>query len=585
MNTEINEQVQRINTETEYLGLRVSSIMSLVSRLGFDIPSEQQVREFLHNAIQAIAHVGHGQASVTRVTRHGVSKLAFVDTGCGMSPTQLRDLVGQLTASANRVGESRFGLGAKITGLVHNSLGIEYTTLTADSRDAVRATLGCDPRTGEYGWLTGARSQAFSVVARSALPPEIRLAGHGTMVVLLGTSRDQDTFALGAGLPDGDRRFETYVNSRYAVLPEAIGVWAASGLVDNVAHRRVFGLQCVLEEAAASEDQGVVDLPAGVVRWFYTVPEESRGLAARDNAPVRRSVSVCLNDPEVEGLKEIYTLHAGRAAQPVLASFGLGEISGRVALVVEPRGVRASHGRTMLMHTRTKTPYSLAKIAAQFKENLPARLVTLIEERLANRTPGNDDRVNEYLNNHPYLLHVSRVARGTGAAAARAVGETGTRAAAPKGRAARARAAKTGADRPSDVVSLATSLPWSAEDFANEPHLVNYLVRYDEVSNVLYYNPKSVLTERELCEYTDGRRLSELEYTTAHHVVLDHQIDRARIAVVLNTAIFESSPFPVSETDRAISFSEYAMTSAAIAGPFGPGDVRRAVTKALGTGE
>ena len=580
-------EIERLNADSANLALRVSSLGALLTRLGQDIPDDQQIREFLHNALQAVARVGGGRVTITSVRRFGANKLAFVDTGCGMAPTELRDLVGQLMASATRVGDSRFGLGAKITGLVHNPVGVEYTTLVAGERDGVRATLGVDPLSGEIGWLGGGSGAAFSVVPRAQLPIEIRQAGHGTVVALLGVEPGQDTLALGCGLAAGERRFETYVNSRYASLPPAIEVWAANGLEGRSDHRRVFGLRPVLEAAADEATQGVVDLPAGRVRWYYSVPEEGRGIAARDNAPVRRSLSLCLPDPEVEGLTEIYTLLSGRAAMPALASFGLGEISGRVALLVEPRGVRANHERTMLMHRRTNTPYSLTKIAGQFKENLPARLVELIEEQIANVSFGDDDRLQQYVSRHPELLRSPRLRRDTLAPALSAGGggrsRTGTATLERPPRAPRPRAKGTGS-RSGPVVEFARPVPWTEEDFANEPRLRGYLGRYEEVSNILYYNPESIDTDREVRTYTDGRRLSSLDYAVARRTVLVNQINRMRLSILRWHTRFLADPDGYTASDRELAFSEWALTEAGAQASFGAGDTRREITLALGGG-
>ena len=606
--------LEELNADSSALNLGVGSTRNLVDIQAKDIPATQQIREFLHNSLNAVAtlvqagRTPSGTVNIDLVERNGVHKLAFIDNGCGMTAQDLRDLIGQLASSANAVGDSRFGLGAKLTGLYNNKLGIEYTTLVDGANHAVRGTLGLDTVTQNYCWLKNSKGKAFTKIDRSSLPALMSKTGHGTMVVLLGNIANDDTFANACGIEGNkNRRLAKHVNGRYLEIPPSIHVrvrGTQSGSAKNPAKalQTITGMLPALQKAALEENQGIVELPSGIgrVSWFYVTESTQVGTTVRneDEVIVRRAVAVCLPDAEIEGLVEIYDLQTGQTAQRSLAIFGLADIAARVALVLEPTGVRAEAGRTGLRVAETRKPFTVYDMAEEFKAVMPERLAELVEQQIASKPLGNSDRLLDWMKTHSKLFSIAQVRKGLGSGFATATtrvrnlcdlaGSNRPTAAKPKASASRrANGQVNGVSSDENSAGFGIELPTisvlTEGDFAAEPHLVAFAGRYAVESNTLFVNEGWEKIDREVADYTDGRKLSDAEYRSARKVVSDHIVDRMRESIIHTKALAVSYPQWADEASLAIAYSEAGITMAAMSAFSGASETSRAVTRAIGS--
>lgn len=575
--------------------LQVNDIARMLDLIGRDIPESQQMREFLHNGIQAVNSVGGGKVVIDCQVRFGAQKLAFIDNGVGMTENELRTYVGQLTSSATRVGESRFGIGAKVAGLTNNSLGLEYTTKVAGEEFATRATLGRNFETGQYEWIVGPSGERFEKV--KDFVSLISKSGHGTMVVLLGNSQSEDTFSRACGLAPTVRKFETYITEKYAVLPSRIRV---SGLLDDSKggprrkrQQQALGLVNVLNLAtdAHSENRGSVRLPSGVVRWYVSEAKDAKGGAKITRAALRRVVAVCLPDAEVEGLSEIYDLRKGLAGVSVLADFGLAAISSKVALVVEPSGARASTVRDALRDANSREAFDLGTLAQEFRQALPTRLQQLIDESHTQRPVGNDARLLDWNSARPKLKRLSRRGSSISGSALDMVSSPGpqrTRISVSPPPAASRAARRVAVPKQRDVgssfgVALPNAVRWTEEDFAAEPHLIAYSGRYHAGSNTLYYNEQWATIDQEVEHYArDHGNLSERDRETARRIVVGFTVDRMRDAIMETLCTQAEIPEAFNEEALAASFNEFALSQAARSKLFGLSDTKRKISSELG---
>lgn len=206
------------------IGASVENSQALLANMSATIPKSQFLREIPFNGIQACQRTATGRGKVVIDYEHvdGVAKLRVWDTGDGMSPTDLHARIGALSVAART--SCNFGIGAKLALTRVSPHGVVYRTL----RDGVAAmaTWAEDPTTGDRGLAVlnadGATDLERAVVPidPACLPADIRRAGHGTAVTILGTdARDDTTWTL---RPDGStsrRWLLESLNDRFASLP------------------------------------------------------------------------------------------------------------------------------------------------------------------------------------------------------------------------------------------------------------------------------------------------------------------------------------------------------------------------------
>jgi hypothetical protein len=597
-------QLDELNTNVVSHELRVGDIFGLFANLAKSVPETQQVREFTHNAIHAIHSAGGGTLRIEAVVRHGVEKLAFVDTGVGMSGQQLRDLIGQLSSSARSIDGSRFGVGAKITGVTHNPLGLEYTTWNGVDAP-VTATIGIVD--GSIKWLG---DEPFTTP--STLPALISAAGHGTQVVLLGATEDDPTFEHACGLPVKNKRFALHLNSRYYELPENVTLSLpakrskATAATENRS-RDARGARAALLETAAHH--GFVDVDGATVHWFHSDTESTARSAWRhsDNCRIRGFVAVAVGDAEVQGLSELYDLRVGQQGAAALASFGLGTISSNVALVIEPDHVEVNIGRTgVTLIGGGPLPWELW--ASQFKDGMPDELDALIVEAANDKKAGNDERLLSQLLKNPLLLNPSKFGAGEGAAASRGPGGNGSRngggrssGGSGNGRRRNPSLGGGAGDGPGGTAAdtgtgggsgernrLGVTLPQVIEidgTRAESDGADGCIGYYDDANNLLFVNTDFGGIDQELAQHLHGRpKLSSTDRAVARRVVMGAMVDRVREAILRSKSFTTASPSWNQDVNRDFAYCPQALTMAALTAHTSAADTASEITRLVGGG-
>lgn len=615
----VEDERAEINAATELHTLRVKSVAQLIMRSAKDVPSQQQLREFFHNMLHAVWSQGGGTVTIDHVRRNHATKLAFIDDGPSMRPKELRDLIGQLMSSDGGIDDSRIGWGSKITGLANNRLGIEYTIKPKGEAKAIRGTLGYVESSRNFEWLKDESGEAFSET--DDLPDLIKKAGHGTMVVLLGDEPTEDTFSKACGLGGATKVLARYINTRYASIPDAITVGARSQRKRSDFHKggdlrskRVRGMLPILESATPDGDSGTLNLPGGKVRWFVCPKIQIQKAGYRDDAAVGKTVALCLADAEVLGLLEIYELKAGDAGARALANFGLAMIAEDVTLVIEPKHVRAHSHRTQLVDTKTDSPVSLLKLATQFKEKMPERLSQLIDERAADRTAEDSDRLRKQLARFPGLIKASLLRRGKRAGLLSTPGSNGaqnhtgavesgdseaTRTVAPSlkggvgsGPGGRATPAPGGvSSEASDATTVAgLTMPQvvrrtNDQLSETELHRASCAGWYDATSNTLWVNRDWPGIDQELDAYLEGRKLVGPDRENARNAMFEIVIDRLSEAIVRLNIMGQVSELWSDVSSRDVALSEYGLTAVALTSLSGSREARDAIASAIGRGQ
>lgn len=586
--------------------LVVSSPSYILEKMGEECPPKQMYREFIVNAMHAVAQVvgkdgikvGAKRIHLLRTTVHGTPKLMIVDNGCGMNEEALRENLKTLFVN-NGVAGSRHGVGARIAGLVNNRWGLEYTTWDGGAY-AVRATLAWRDEGDDPGWID-VNGTAFQhiVPTKVDLTGEIMKAGHGTKVILLGNHEHEDTFqtavdAIGEG-KKANKALTLYVNERFARIPTSVGVKAHAARVagsdayegrgkDTVGAGNYLDTFC---------DAFAVKLGRDITVRVWYVNDDVKSLRSGDNVPRCGSVSVSIPSAEVPGLEETYVRLKPAEARVWLRKFGLGPIANRVYVDVLATKARANLARTSVeLAPGESLPW--ADWAEAFSDKMPSALADLCDAAVASQAQRDTNKLRDrfakitgHLAN--LLAGVTSPGDGTGAAKPGGVGgrsPASAAAQAPTGTGAEktpsTKAADgdicggwgTPADGPGSLPARrarkrgpfpAPTIEWSTPEDCFE--LEGQAASYDGMNNVLTINGSFAFWQIEADAYLAGRS----SVTRAGRSFVDELV-RDRVEAVLCEAVVNARSFaPTMEwntRDEDDLLSPAALTLAAmVAGP------------------
>jgi hypothetical protein len=201
------------------------AVTSLIDRA----PHWTMIRELSMNAIEAAA-----QASGEKIVHwktgsyKGVRKAVIWNTGPGMSPAELKAAT-DLTCEINKcLGlDENFGVGAKVSSLANNKLGMRFRSCKAGRVSEVM--LGYDPQKKQYVRfeydLKNGVSDTVIDVTSAAIKEGKKVDFDWTEVMLLGNDEGHDT----AARPFANELTETtYVATalyrRFYRLPEGVKI-------------------------------------------------------------------------------------------------------------------------------------------------------------------------------------------------------------------------------------------------------------------------------------------------------------------------------------------------------------------------
>jgi hypothetical protein len=355
----------------------VANTSFAIDRLATDCAPLQWLRELSHNGLQALGKMGSGvvvwaKDEWTSYSReYEASKLAVYDTGVGMTAAELLELVGKSFSSGQvQSVYDNFGIGAKITALPENPLGLVYTTLK--NGEASRLVLRCNS-SGE--WVTSAAPHSNASVWSvdvTELPPAVQSAGHGTCVTLLGKTAESDTTLQ----PDSSSKTKEawivkYLNSRYFQLPVGVKIRTEVG---GSSMAEVRGQRSFLD--SNSESRGVVDLKFDnfKARWWVLNKNAKQYYSgyARMDGHVAAVLSDEMYEMSVAGAQSAYRLRR------------CGVTFGWERVVIyffndDPKYLRSNTARTGLS-TLDKQPYPWDELTTRFLGRIPAELKAHVEK-------------------------------------------------------------------------------------------------------------------------------------------------------------------------------------------------------------
>jgi hypothetical protein len=373
-------------TVEKTLPMSVANTGFMLDRLGQDCSPLQYLRELTQNSIEAILRLPEPAGEIVWDVDwalhdlNQVYKLSVVDDGDGMTGDDMVRYINNLSSSVSlQSHEGNFGVGAKIAAATRNHAGLLYQSW----RDGLGSMIHMwrDPRTVTYGLRQFQRldgSYAHWVRIEDSLKPA-GVESHGTKVVLLGNTDDQNTMIPPEGTAAPSRWIARYLNTRYYRFPDGITVKAREGWEnprvdkDRNLLRTVVGQARYLTEH--SVHSGTVQLTHAKAHWWILKDEDA---LSQNSGYINSSGHAAALYQD-----ELYETVAGRAGVARLQMFGVIFGYPRVVLYVEPESdenhkVQANTARTMLVLNGEALPW--AEWAVEFRENMPPEIKELMDE-------------------------------------------------------------------------------------------------------------------------------------------------------------------------------------------------------------
>ncbi len=396
------------------LPMTVKNTGFLLDRLGQDCHPLQFLRELTQNSIQAIQRTLKPGEIVWDVDWNyfefdGVMKLCVIDTGEGMTGTEMVEHINKLSSSgAQQSLSGNYGVGAKIAAATRNHAGMVY--LSWKKKQGAMIHLWRNPEDGTYGLIQQRRadgSYSEFVELEDEVKPEV-VGDHGTKIVLFGNSTDEKTIAPPEGTPSPSRWIAKFLNTRFYRFPEGIIVKAREGWdyprSDSARNkmRTVTGQASYLEEHKIS--CGEVKLAGATARWW--ILQDSDSLSQDENYYASKGHVAALYQDE------LYELTSGRSTAARLQQFGVIFGHRQVVIYVEPYAtdeirLTTNTSRTSLLVNNEPLPWS--DWAAEFREKMPREIDELIQQKAAGSSSSDhSDTVRERLKGILDLFKLSR---------------------------------------------------------------------------------------------------------------------------------------------------------------------------------
>jgi hypothetical protein len=301
-----------------------------------------------------------------------------------------------------------YGVGAKISAGYLNPYGLIYLSWKNGVGNQVH--FWKDPDTGVYGLAQFERpdgSYGHWTTVDDALKPDM-ISDHGTKVILLGRSEDDDTMNAPEEARTQTKWIRKYLNSRYARLPHGISIRAREGWneprdnTDLNVTRQITGQVSYLEQH--QEASGTVALSNASAHWWIL----------KDEKALSQNSSQIESSGHIAALyqNELYELKSARAGTGLLQQFGVVFGPRRVVIYVEvdPNKVNeitTNTARTSLIADRKPLPW--AEWAHEFRDKMPDAIKEHMERVTANsESKDHADSIHKRLKQIEQFFQLSR---------------------------------------------------------------------------------------------------------------------------------------------------------------------------------
>jgi hypothetical protein len=379
---------------SDLLAMTVRDMAFLIDKLNEDCSPLQFVRELTKNSIEAIRALDNPRGEVRwdldwnrhLLTEGREAKLCIVDTGVGMTGDEMVKYINQLSSSIHVQSKTgNFGVGAKISAAPLNPEGLLY--LSWKNGKGYMIHLYRDSDENKYGLLRCPTGEFWQHIGDDLKPEPI--TDHGTMVILLGKDRDDDTMVAPPKSLMPKKWVLRYLNSRFYQFPEGVSVKAREGweLPRGDQHnflRNVTGQGPWLNDN--SEQNGTVELVGTNTKAHWWIIREGVDMNSGHYTPGGHMA--------MQFQDELYELVYGNAGYARLQSFGVIFGCDRVVIYVEPdnsekQAVAANTARTHIMINGEGVDW--AAYAKAFRDNMPEELAAY-QDQIGQKVDQTDHR-------------------------------------------------------------------------------------------------------------------------------------------------------------------------------------------------
>lgn len=247
--------------------------------------------------------------------------------------------------------------------------------------------------------LTDGSYGDYLPVDDDAKPDVIR--DHGTKVVLLGKSKDDDTMQPPERAAAPSRWIAKYLNTRYFRFPDGVVVKARQGWenprsdTDTNVLRALTGQQPYLEKHKICS--GASGLSGATAHWWILKDEKALG---SNSGHIESSGHVAALYQE-----EIYETATGRAGMSRLQQFGVVFGYRQVVIYIQPTvrdpiGLTTNTARTQLLLNNEQLPWD--EWTSEFRDNMPEEIAAFVKEKgndvsIADHSKSVRDRLKEII--------------------------------------------------------------------------------------------------------------------------------------------------------------------------------------------
>ena len=369
--------------------LEVENASFMLDTLGKDCEPLQFLRELTENAIQATQAVPGRRGKViwdidwATYDADGLVKLCCIDTGVGMSAEELKRYINHLSASRHVQSlHGNFGIGAKVAAAPGNPHGIVYVSWK-DGRGSM-IQLWRDLSNDKWGLkqfeLADGSYDHCLPLDDTVKPEALKDLDHGTMVLLLGKDRADNTAEPPPGVDNRAKWIIRYLNQRYFQFPTGVEVRVREGWEEPRENskrnflRRAKGQGYFLKQASTAS--GTVALADATAHWW--ILDDRHDERARDSLWASTGHRAALYQDELYEL-----CPPSRGGYQKVQEFGIRFAYAQVVIYVEPAalpGLAASTSRSELKVGGEPLPWS--RWGEEFAASLPQEINDL-EERIA----------------------------------------------------------------------------------------------------------------------------------------------------------------------------------------------------------
>ncbi|CAM3660109.1 hypothetical protein [Litorimonas haliclonae] len=400
--------------------LNIQNDRFLINRLIQQAPTHTLIREFFKNAEESAssAVLGEKLIKIYPVEIDGVRKLAFWNTGPGMSDIELKRATDLSSSIGKEMGlDGNYGIGAKVSGLTMSPEGIRYRSCREGTVSQVE--IGYDDELETYarfGYDLGEdRSETILDVSDILINEGVDTSFDWTEVVLYGEAPEHDTVSepLGMGKKVDRNYIPSEIFRRFSrfetdvVVRVDVAMASGGGKGETGRFRQLKTLTDVLP--SLSNDEWVKHEESGVKIHFIHDPKaETSGhsMSSRANPPAA-STTFCA----LVYKNERYDLKTKKGWSSAAPNFGIAFGSKVLTVEIEvPEGMALPNQyRNGLTWTDDRSDMKADEFTAIVRETMPE----WVKEVIRQESPENNDNYDDLQSALQKLLDEHRVPTNT----------------------------------------------------------------------------------------------------------------------------------------------------------------------------